>query len=222
MLFRSEAISIPIRQQGAGGFQVLEGRIVNLQGLRQRAAWLWSGPSDQTPRQLWLPLEVLQGQLGFSSRTRLDGALELEWFGRNLIVPPAQQKALGDEVAIDVAAFLSPDGLSARMEGGELRLQVPTPQLQRVRTSAAPPGSHRVVLDLSGPAVVRTGDGRIWLTAAIPSPLSAELRRLGLRGEREGSGWALAPPAAPQRVFTLGQPARVVIDLVVKIGRAHV
>ncbi|MEB3324283.1 MAG: phosphodiester glycosidase family protein, partial [Cyanobacteriota bacterium] len=204
----------PLRERGLAGTQVLEGKIVKIHGLRQRAAWLWSGPSDQSPRELWLPLEVLQGQLGFNSRTRLDGALELQWFGRTLIVPPAQQRSLADEVAIDVASLLSPEGLSAQVGAGELRLQVPTPQLQRVRTSTAPPGSTRVVLDLSGPAVVRSGDGRIWLAAAIPGSLSADLLRLGLRGEREGSGWAIAAPAAPQRVFTLGQPARVVIDLV--------
>lgn len=212
----------PLREQGLAGNQVLEGKIVKIHGLRQRAAWLWSGPSDQSPRQLWLPLEVLQGQLGFNSRTRLDGALELQWFGRTLIVPPAQQRSLADEVAIDVAPLLSPEGLSAQVDAGELRLQVPTPQLQRVRTSAAPPGSSRVVLDLSGPAVVRSGDGRIWLAAAIPGSLTADLLRLGLRGEREGGGWTLAAPAAPQRVFTLGQPARIVIDLVATRSSAAV
>lgn len=194
---------------------VLAGQLLSIHGLRQRAAWLWSGPSDQRPRQLWLPLEVLQGQLGFSSRTRADGALELEWFGRNQIVLPAQQRALADEVAVDVAPFLAPDGLSARLEGGELQLQGPPSLLRRVRASAAPAGRRRVVLDLSAPAVVRSGEGRIWLAVQLPDSLSEDLRRLGLQPQREGAGWALVASAAPERVFTLGQPARVVLDLTV-------
>ena len=209
--------SLPRPQAGPAGGQaeqILEGRMVSIHGLRQRAAWRWVGPSDQTPRQLWLPLEVLQGQLGFSSRTRLDGALELEWFGRSQIVPAAQQRSLADEVAVDVVPFLSPEGLSAQLEAGELRLQGPTPLLRRVRASAAAVGSRRLVLDLSGPAVVRTGDGRIWLAVEVPESVSQDLLRLGLTGQRAGAGWAFVASAVPQRVFTLGQPARVVIDLV--------
>ena len=190
----------------------VEGRVVTIHGLRQRAAWLWIGPPDQPPRQLWLPLEVLQGQLGFSSRTRGDGSLELEWFGRSVSVPPSSQRSLADEVAIDLAPFLAPEVLTARVQGGELLLDGAMAQVRQVRPSSAPPGSRRVVLDLSGPAVVRSGDGRIWLAAEAGSVLR-DLERLGLRGQREGSGWVLVSPRAPQRVFTLGQPARVVIDL---------
>ncbi len=201
------------RRRGNQAEGVLEGRMLSIQGLRQRAAWLWAGPSDQRPRELWLPLEVLQGQLGFSSRTRVDGALELEWFGRSLIVPQAQQRSLADEVAVDVAPFLSPQGLWAQVAAGELRLQLPLPLVRQVRASAAPPGSRRVVFDLSGPAVVRSGEGRIWLAAEVPGALLPELLRMGLRGQREAGGWSFVAPATPQRVFTLGQPTRVVIDL---------
>jgi hypothetical protein len=73
-----------------------------------------------------------------------------------------------------------------------------------------------VVLDLSGPAVVRGGEGRIWLAAQVPPSITDDLRRLGLSGQREGEGWALRASAAPLRVFTLGTPARVVIDLVTR------
>ncbi|MFN9660989.1 MAG: phosphodiester glycosidase family protein [Cyanobacteriota bacterium] len=195
------------RQEG-----IQEGRGLRVNGQPQQAAWRWAGPTDAPPRQLWLPLEVLQGQLGFSSRTRLDGALELEWFGQRQIVPAARQISLGDEVAIDVEPFLAPGGLTARVDQDELQLQVPLPLLRTVRASAAPPGSRRVVLDLSGPAVVRGGDGRIWLAAQVPPSITQDLRRLGLSGQREGDGWALRASAPPLRVFTLGEPARVVID----------
>jgi len=193
--------------------EIQEGQGLRVNGQPQRAAWRWAGPADAPPLQLWLPLEVLQDRLGFSSRTRADGALELEWFGRSQIVPAARQISLGDEVAIDVQPFLTPDGLAARVDQGELQLRVPVPLLRQVRTSAAPPGSRRVVLDLSGPAVLRGGEGRVWVAAQVPPAISDELRRLGLSGQREGEGWALRASAAPLRVFTLGTPARVVIDL---------
>jgi hypothetical protein len=162
---------------------------------------------------LWLPLEVLQGQLGFSSQTRGDGSLELEWFGQRLIVPQNRQRSLADEVAIDVAPFLSPRTLLAQMDGGELRLQGGRSQVRQVRVSTAPPGSRRVVFDLTGPAVVRSSEGGVWLAAELPHSLNQDLRRLGLTGRQEGEGWTLLAPVAPQRVFTLGQPWRVVLDL---------
>ncbi|MFM7171169.1 MAG: phosphodiester glycosidase family protein [Cyanobium sp.] len=192
---------------------VWEGRILSIHGQRQRAHWLWVGSSQQVPRELWLPLEVLQGQLGFTSRNKGDGALELEWFGRLLFVPQSRQRSLADEVAIDVAPFLAPGGLSAQVNGAELRLQGGMAQVRQVRASTSPPGSRRVVLDLTGPAVVRSGDGRLWLAAEVPAPLTQELLRFGLTGRRDGEGWALAASATPQRVFTLGEPSRVVIDL---------
>ncbi|MFN7631251.1 MAG: phosphodiester glycosidase family protein [Cyanobacteriota bacterium] len=195
-----------------GGEQA--GGVVRIHGQPQRAAWRWSAPAVDGSRQLWVPLEVLQGQLGFSSRSRGDGTLELEWFGQTQLVPPARQVSLADEVAVDLAPFLARDGLSASVEGGELRLAAPLAEVRRARASAAPSGQRRVVLELSGPAVVRGGEGRIWLAARVPPSVAAgDLPRLGLGGAREGEGWVVRPPSEPLRVFTLGAPARVVIDL---------
>jgi hypothetical protein len=206
--------ALPMQEDGGmGAMGIFEGRVLSIHGQRQQASWLWVGPPSEVPRELWLPLEVLQGQLGFSSRTRGDGALELEWFGQSLIVPQNRQRSLADEVAVDVAPFLSPRTLLADMDAGALRLQGGRPQVRQVRVSAAPPGSRRVVLDLSGPAVVRSSDGGVWLAAELPETLIPGLRRLGLSGRQEGEGWALVASAAPQRVFTLGQPWRVVMDL---------
>jgi hypothetical protein len=206
--------ALPIQRDGGlGARETFEGRVLTIHGQRQQASWLWVGPVSDRPRELWLPLEVLQGQLGFSSQTRGDGSLELEWFGQRLIVPQNRQRALADEVAIDVAPFLSPRTLLARMDAGELRLQGGRPQVRQVRLSTAPPGSRRVVLDLTGPAVVRSSEGGVWLAAELPQTLNQDLRRLGLTGRQEGEGWTLLAPAAPQRVFTLGEPWRVVLDL---------
>jgi hypothetical protein len=156
---------------------------------------------------------VLQEQLGVQSRSRPDGTLELEWFGRRRRVPVGEQISLADEVAIDAGPFLDADGLAARIERGELQLRVPVPLLRQVRVSASAPGTRRVVLDLSGPAVLRGGEGRVWLGAQVPAVMADDLRRLGLNGQPEGEGWALRTATAPLRVFTLGTPARVVLDL---------
>jgi hypothetical protein len=189
------------------------GTEVRIHGQRQRAAWRWTAAAANGFRQLWVPLEVLQGQLGFSSRSRADGTLELEWFGQAQSVPPSGQVSLADEVAVDLAPFLARDGLTARVEGGALLLDAPLPVLRQARTSAAPAGRRRVVLELSGPAVVRGGEGQIWLAARVPPSVASSLPRVGLSGQREGEGWRVRPPSEPLRVFTLGSPARVVIDL---------
>ncbi|MFN9629624.1 MAG: phosphodiester glycosidase family protein [Cyanobacteriota bacterium] len=207
------AIGGPVPLQAPRAEGVQQGLVLSINGQRQRAAWRWAGPADAGPRQLWLPLEVLQGQLGFSGRALVDGALELEWFGRRQVVPTAQQISLADEVAIDVAPFLAPDGLSARLDGAELRLRMPLPVVRQVRSSAPAQGGRRLVLDLSGPAVVRGGEGPVWLAAQLSPSVADDLRRLGLAGQQDGEGWLLKASATPLRVFTLGDPARVVIDL---------
>ncbi|MEB3261249.1 MAG: phosphodiester glycosidase family protein [Cyanobacteriota bacterium] len=205
-------LGVGVGGQGLPG-SAREGRTLRVNGQPQQAAWRWVGPVDGPPRQLWVPLEVLQDQMGFSGRSRPDGALDLEWFGQRRIVPASDQRSLADEVAVDVVPFLSSEGLTAGIAGSELQLLVPVPVLRQARASAAPPGQRRVVLDLSGPAVVRGSEGRIWLAARVPPTLTNTLRQLGLSGGPDGEGWALSPASAPLRVFTLGGPARVVIDL---------
>ncbi|MBM5816756.1 MAG: phosphodiester glycosidase family protein [Cyanobacteria bacterium K_Offshore_surface_m2_239] len=201
--------------QGAPGLrgETREGRGLRVNDQPQQAAWRWVGPLEGAPRQLWVPLEVLQDQMGFSGRSRPDGALELEWFGQRRIVPATDQLSLADEVAVDVVPFLTPDGLTARIAGAELQLRAPVPVLRLARASAAPPGRRRVVLDLSGPAIVRSAEGRLWLAARVSPALTNALRQLGVSAGPEGEGWALRPSSAPLRVFTLGGPARVVIDM---------
>jgi hypothetical protein len=195
------------------------GRGLVINGLAQQAAWLWVGKETEPPRQLWLPLEVLQGQLGFTSRSKPDGGLELEWFGRGQVVPATAQRALVDEVAVDVAAILEATGVGATLRGDTLVLQLPASQLLQVR-SASQPGVRRVVLDLSGPAVVRSGETDVLLGLRSDPDQIRRLGLLGLGGRLAGDGLRLTPAggALPSRVFTLGQPPRVVIDLPGSIG----
>jgi hypothetical protein len=194
--------------------EVRRGTTLVINGRRQQAGWQWVDGIGERPRELWLPLEVLQDQLGFSSRSRSDGGLDLEWFGRALRVPPEGQRALADEVAVEVAAPLAANGVRLVLRGETLELLLPPPRLLAVRQGRQP-GRRQVVLDLEGPALVRTaGEGGLRLgLLGLPDQLQT-LERLGLPARQGGGELVLASAAAPpRRVFTLGGPARVVIEL---------
>ncbi|MGL6132619.1 MAG: phosphodiester glycosidase family protein, partial [Prochlorococcaceae cyanobacterium] len=136
-----------------------EGATVLVNGRAQQARWRWIG-AESAPSQVWLPLEVLQNQLGVSSRSLSDGTLDLEWFGRPLKVPPDQQQSIDDEVAIDALPLLQAVGVGLGADDGRLRLDLPVTTLVGVRSSTQV-GIRRVVLDLSGPALVETGAGEL-------------------------------------------------------------
>ena len=198
--------------------QVSEGTRLWINGQTQAARWRWIGRGSGRPEELWLPLEVLQGQLGVSSRSRPDGSLDLEWFGQPLTVAPGAQVSLDDEVAVDAAHLMQALGVEALKQGPELRLQLPAAQLLQVRT-ANQTGQRRVVLDLTGPALVRTSEGRLELSILSSPAQRSQLELLGF-----GSGQSapqtsdplqllVAGGLKPTKVFTLGDPARVVIDL---------
>lgn len=198
--------------------QVSEGTRLWINGQTQAARWRWVDSGNHRPDELWLPLEVLQGQLGVSSRSRPDGSLDLEWFGQFLTVGPGAQVSLDDEVAVDVAPLLQALGVGAIKEGPQLRLRLPVAQLVQVRT-ANQVGQRRVVLDLNGPAIVRTSEGRLELSIQSSPAQRSQLELLGL-----GSAASTAQTSAslqlqvagglkPTKVFTLGDPTRVVIDL---------
>ncbi|MFN9923163.1 MAG: phosphodiester glycosidase family protein [Cyanobacteriota bacterium] len=181
-----------------------------INGREQQAAWLWRGEGPQ-PEELWLPLEVLQGQLGFSSRSRPDGSLDLEWFGVRLIVPPERQRPLGDEVAVEVAGVLATHRVSLRPQETTLELRLPPSRLLQVRNSRQP-GLRRVVLDLDGPALVRNEARGLELGLLSDGGHQVQLQALGLRSRSGGSNLQLTG-RPPVKVFTLAEPYRIVIDL---------
>ena len=193
-----------------------EGTRLVILGLAQRGAWRWIGRLDAPPRELWLPLEVAQGQLGVTSRSRGGGELELEWFGARLVVGADRQRPLGDEVAIDLAPLLAANGLTARPSGSTLLLEMLTPRLLGIRPSTSSPGQRRVVLDLSGPAIVRSSEpGGVVVAVGHSAEQRAALESQGLRGAGTGALLRITGRggAAPTRVFTLGDPHRLVLDL---------
>lgn len=202
----------PTQRSRPGG--VREGGAIELNGQRFQARWRWLDGPGGGPSELWIPLDVLQGQLGFASRSQPNGDLELEWFGQRLVVPPTAQRSLQDEVAADVGRLLLGAGVRAERQGDLLQLRLPPPRLLRVR-SRDQDGGRRVVLDLTGPTWLRQGDGRLDLDLTSSPELLQQLESLGLRAAQGADRLTLAvgTSAAGNRVATLGEPNRVVIDL---------
>ena len=209
--------------QPSAARQIREGTRLWINGQTQAARWRWVGSGSGRPDELWIPLEVLQGQLGVSSHSRPDGSLDLEWFGQPLTVGPGAQVSLDDEVAVDVAPLFQALGVEAIKQGPELRLQLPVAQLVQVRT-ANQVGQRRVVLDLNGPAIVRTSEGRLELSIQSSPAQRSQLELLGLGSAPSATQTSdpqtsaplqlqVAGGLKPTKVFTLGDPARVVIDL---------
>ncbi len=193
------------------GSPSLEGSELVINSRSQQARWLWVGGDERNPLELWLPLEVLQNQLGVSSRARTDGALQLEWFGASLQVPAANQRSLDDEVAVNALELLQVGGVSLERRGQQLQLERASTSLLQVRSGA---GGQRLVLDLDGPAVVRTGDNSLLISVRARPDQLAVLHAQGLRASNTNGGLELQTAARrPSRVFTLGAPARVVLDL---------
>lgn len=205
----------PLAGSQPSGALALSGGRLAVNGRLQQARWLWIGRPGEPPRQLWLPLEVLQGQLGVSSRSLTSGGLELEWFGRRLLITAEGQRPLGDEVALEVAQLLRGSGLEISPEGSRLSLRLPPARLIGARPSGAPAGVRRVVLDLSAPALIRREDNGLLLALESGPGQQQELEQLGLRGRQQSRELRISTAAGvtPVRVFTLGEPSRVVIDL---------
>jgi len=190
-----------------------QGQHLRLNGQPQQARWqLKLGNSGQIV-ELWLPLEVLQNQLGMTSRSQPSGTLKLEWYGRELEVPTSGQRSFEDEVAVEMAALLDGSGVRSDVKGGVLALDWPPVALMGVRSSRQP-GSRRVVLDLAGPTPIRREGDQLWLGLTSGDAQRTALADLGLTTRTAASGVVVQPPSgATPRVFSLGDPARIVIDL---------
>ena len=202
----------PLVPIGAAAATERQGSSIRINGRLQSARWLWVGGLGNTPQQLWIPLEVLENQLGVTSRSRSDGALELEWFGQELKVPASAQRSLEDEVAVEVSSLFGRIGVGLRQEGSLLSLELARPQLLQVRSSNPGP-VKRIVLDLGGPATIGRDDAGLVVDLLSRSDQQALLGSLGLQAQQDSTGLRLKPSAAKlTRVFSLGEPNRVVIE----------
>ena len=202
----------PLVPIGAAAATERQGSSIRINGRLQSARWLWVRGLGDTPQQLWIPLEVLENQLGVTSRSRSDGALELEWFGQELKVPASAQRSLEDEVAVDVSSLFGRIGVGLRQEGSRLSLELARPQLLQVRSSNPGP-VKRIVLDLGGPAAIGRDDAGLVVDLLSSSDQQTLLLSPGLQAQQDSAGLRLKPSAAKfTRVFSLGEPNRVVIE----------
>ncbi|MBM5784275.1 MAG: phosphodiester glycosidase family protein [Cyanobacteria bacterium K_DeepCast_35m_m1_288] len=184
----------------------LLGTSIRINGLRQKALWL------QDAGELWLPLEVLEGQLGVSRSPGANGSIDLEWFGQKLSVSADRQRSLEDEVAVQVNGLLEAVGVITRTEGQELNLQLPPRPLQAIRWSNQGVSGQRVVLDLSAPALVRSGEGRLLIGTEASAPQLEQLKQLGLSPSQRNGWLSVQIPRDGERL-SLGAPWRLVLDL---------
>jgi hypothetical protein len=190
-----------------------QGTAITINGLNQQARWQVQTDPGTGRVELWIPLEVLQGQLGVSSRTSTDSTLELEWFGTRLRVPSSAQRSLDDEVAVPASALLEAAGVQLRVQGNRLDLDLPAAPLNQVRWRQQGP-SRRVVLDLSAPALVRSDEARLLVGVQATAEQLQQLQGLGLTAVQTRKGLQLQPAAGgTPRLLTLAAPWRLVLDL---------
>ena len=183
-----------------------QGTTLTINGRPQQARWLMEAG------ELWLPLEVLEGQLGMSRSDRTGGGLEIEWFGEELKLTAGQQRSLDDEVAVPVMGLLQAVGVDLQRKGTDLELRLPAKPLASVRWRDQGISGRRVVLDLGGPALVRSGDGRLLIGTEADRNELYQLKGLGLNPTQKEGWLSLQVPEQGQRL-TLAGPWRLVLDL---------
>ena len=183
-----------------------DGSSVTINGAQQQARWLLENG------QLWLPLEVLEGQLGVSRRGSAEAGLDLDWFGATLKVPATRLRSLEDEVAVPVTDLFEAVGVRISTTGRQLNLELPPGPLQAIRSRDQGSSGRRVVFDLSTPAVVRSGEGRLLVGTQASSTQLQQLRGLGLNPSQSG-GWLNLVIPEPGQTLTLAGPWRLVLDL---------
>ena len=189
-----------------------QGGQIAINGRIQQARWLWSPASAAAPAELWLPLEVLQDQLGVASSTTPGGELNLEWYGRRASVPAQAQRSLEDEVAVPALALLTAAGVQVQPLGDRLDLELPAAGLARIRSRDLG-SARRIVLDLAGPAVVQRGEAGVLLGLRGTPDQERELQAQGLRVRREALGLRIQPTGgSAAKLLTLGGPDRLVLE----------
>ena len=193
------------------------GEVMQIGQERSKAVWLWRG-SDAAPEELWLPLEVLESRLGFRRVSRLDGEA-LEWFGRTVPLTSMTTRSLGDEVGLEVSDWLAATGVSSKVRGTTLELRLPPPTVNNLRRGKGST-ADRLVLDLTGPALVQRLNGDLLLELKMSRTQRRQLKAWGLTPEQHRhGGLVLKGQATKLRSLSLASPWRVVLDGVQVGGR---
>jgi hypothetical protein len=194
----------PLPALQANPFQQGEQLLIGGQPLR--SPWRWIGSDREQPQQMWLPLDLLEARRGFRRR---DG--QLEWFGLQQPRAACEQRTIGDEVGLEVSGWLAQIGVSSRLTGTQLVLNLPPAGLTRLRRGKGST-ANRVVLDLDGPLFVqRIGDDLLVNLRSTPAQ-QRELQRLKLTPQQSSAGLLLKGQATRLQTLSLAAPWRLVLD----------
>ena len=148
-------------------------------GIESKGSWLWVGDDRRSPQQLWIPLDLLIGRLGFQ-RGRSANAETLEWFGQQSPLGSLGKRSLGDEVAIDAAPWFRSLNVTTSHRAGVLSVALKTPRVLKLRQGRGSMAG-RLVFDLTGPALVQRQNNDLLLGVSITAPQAAQLRKVGLK-----------------------------------------
>jgi len=187
----------------------VNGSEVKVGGLASKGAWQWVGNDHRSPIQLWIPLDVLIGRLGFQ-RVRSEGGEALEWFGQRVPLQTLIKRSLDDEVAIDAAPWFKRLNVATSHRQGVLSISLEAPRVQKLRQGRGSTAG-RLVLDLSGPALMQRQNDDLLLGVSITAGQDAKLRAMGLKTKRERRGLRIEG-RADRPTLTLATPWRIVID----------
>ena len=186
-----------------------EGTKLKVGGIESKGAWLWVGDDRRSPQQLWIPMDLLIGRLGFQ-RGRSGNTETLEWFGQQTPFGALRKRSLGDEVAIDAAPWFRSLNVMTSHRSGVLSLALKTPRVLRLRQGRGST-TGRLVLDLTGPGLVQRLNDDLLLGVSITASQAAQLRGIGLKTRRKPQGVRLEG-SADHPTLTLASPWRIVID----------
>ena len=178
-------------------------------GLVSKGAWQWVGNDQHSPLQIWIPLDVLIGRLGFQRVGTAKGEA-LEWFGQSVPLGTLTKRSLDDEVTIDAAPWFKGLNVATSHQNGVLSISLKAPRVQELRQGRGSTAG-RLVLDLTGPALVQRQNDDLLLGVSITAAQEAKLRGIGLEAKRERQGLRLEG-SANRPTLTLASPWRLVID----------
>jgi len=190
--------------------QPVQGSSLRLAGNAIKSGWLWVGSSRSDPEQLWLPLDTLTSRLGVLRSTTGSGD-QLEWYGKKAALNSFQQRSIDDEVALEISAWLRDLGVRLERSGDSLSLNLPAPQLLRLRQGKGST-ANRLVFDLSGPALVQRQGNDLLIGISTTSTQERQLRAMGLNPQRQRQTLSLRGQATTLSTLTLASPWRLVLD----------
>ena len=194
----------PVPQLRLGA--ISQGERLLIGGRQVNAAWRWEGNRSSGPELLWLPLDLLESELGFRN---VEG--QLEWFGRRRALVAIPQRTLGDEVGLEVADWLISVGVKLQRDGTVLQLTLPAARLKQLRRGQGET-ADRLVLDLDAPLLVQRRGDDLALTLQLNPRQRHQLSQLGLRPQLHPGGVILQGQATRLKTLSLAGPWRLVLD----------